>query len=1431
MKHIDLKILKDQPINRHIGYLNAIHDLISHLGFKMTRYLPEICTLIVKMLQLSAAESREVRIKCIRLLSIILASFPSQADYSFLWPDLFAVTQPFVGNIPTESNAPRPPALMELCKSLSESQDLIHVLGEQKDLLGSSISALSARHCSDASRSTVLDILENMFDAGAESILSDHIDVLLFGLEDLLKEYRKHRVSAKRSLEILERISSNTTNAQTAIHLGRALMNLVTVPKRKWQDDTRRRIDEEMTSRTCSAIAAVWDRIGSLAQGVELEGAFREAPTILAPLVLLLKSHEGKGSLCAAVSSLASLYPQFADASSLLGKLHSMSKTSLDEPDYDTRLEAYSSLNDKVWETLCSNDEGMCSMVVYQCCVDVANPSDLSLRHAASRALENLIEFKSKHDGCKDQMNLIKRVLMPEVRTRLLSSSLTVRQEHLAIVRKVALTLPKSYPELQSVTHVEDDLDFWSNVCHVQLHRRARAFARLGEMDPLLIRGYILGLIEKAIVEGVASDSGHDAKQIDVDKGSNVTDSAINVLVRVGDGLSWDDLQHILMRYMSLMVTHEEDPCIKSIIRVSSVILETLSKRDGIEDSQFLTEKVIPSLKERMVERETVRTPVAMALVKVLKLLPDEYIKKELPRVLQIVCNLLRMRLQRIRDDARKILASMAAELGPMYLTFVIQVLKTSLPLRGFTAHVLGYTFHDVLQAVAPAAKEAPGCLDACIPMVIPIIEGDLFTDIADAKEVSEFSSSYKESKRCKAYESYRILATLIRIEDTLPRLLEIVWERLPMASTPKMRSKLSLLLQYASKGVVDNPSATNDTVSEMAYGLLAPIVEEQTSSHNHMMAEFAISTYFSCLKKKKMAPSSGIMELLVASLQSRSSQVVSKSLQTMSWILFRTQKDGMKDELKGCMVRKIVALLRKCTSTLHATAQEGFKALAILAPSVDFKDGEMRFLLQWAFSELASSSEKQGAFILLKAIVAKKVVLPEVYDVVSSVQELLIKSQHSVIRQLSSSVLLSYLLDYPLGKKRLEHHLQFLLSNMGYEHETGRQASIDLLEAIVRKFPQQVLLSWADKLFLVFVTRIVNEESKKLKESVVQLTSLLVSRVNYDTRKRLLIEYCGQWVSQGDDAMKSACLVIIAEVMPVMEGSLLEEFLSQNMASICDSMSANDAMMTHKSLVFLEKALQQDPEKKLSVPWDKVAELLSHKHTWVRKAAGRAVGLGMRLECYDASQSKHLSDLFFGQLKELITNDTEADALGAQAVKSLVFLLPSLDDEYMEILVRNMVKIADTTSYVTRTQRNYALRFVAASVTRLGPEASKKHLSTLLWPIYRILSDDDTQMKELAQDIFSHIKKVVGADAAIAHYNEAREQVQKIRQDRRINRKLLEQVDPEKAAKFKIRRNERKKIGRKKKMDDVRRLREIGIRGVKNKNIKKRSRSPGEEI
>ena len=225
------------------------------------------------------------------------------------------------------------------------------------------------------------------------------------------------------------------------------------------------------------------------------------------------------------------------------------------------------------------------------------------------------------------------------------------------------------------------------------------------------------------------------------------------------------------------------------------------------------------------------RPAPAAAVVKVLQLLPAAAMRFQLPRTLQKVANLLRVRLQSTRcafacccrrsplgfqgscrahaalaalramqrtahvaalptvrrDAARAVLVSMVKQLGPDYLPFVCEVLQSGehcnnaltthfgwspcepagvlasyeqmpaqmvhapaacccqavhrllppaasppcrppLPLpraacppKGYTAHVLGYTVHAVIEAVAQVGQ--PGCQDDSLLMILPLME------------------------------------------------------------------------------------------------------------------------------------------------------------------------------------------------------------------------------------------------------------------------------------------------------------------------------------------------------------------------------------------------------------------------------------------------------------------------------------------------------------------------------------------------------------------------------------------------------------------------------------------------------------------------------------------------------------------------------------
>ena len=96
-------------------------------------------------------------------------------------------------------------------------------------------------------------------------------------------------------------------------------------------------------------------------------------------------------------------------------------------------------------------------------------------------------------------------------------------------------------------------------------------------------------------------------------------------------------------------------------------------------------------------------------------------------------------------------------------------------------------------------------------------------------------------------------------------------------------------------------------------------------------------------------------------------------------------------------------------------------------------------------------------------------------------------------MRQLCSSTLLQFLLDYPVGEKRFRHHIHKLIANLAYEHEAGRLSAIDLTIVLLAKLPQPLLASYAPVIFMPLVIRLVSDGSRRCREEVAKAITELI--------------------------------------------------------------------------------------------------------------------------------------------------------------------------------------------------------------------------------------------------------------------------------------------------------------------------------------------------
>ncbi len=61
---LDPAVLHSMPSRQRLGVLNAAHDLVKHLGHKLKPFLPEMCALVLVLLQGASLNSNQVQVVC-----------------------------------------------------------------------------------------------------------------------------------------------------------------------------------------------------------------------------------------------------------------------------------------------------------------------------------------------------------------------------------------------------------------------------------------------------------------------------------------------------------------------------------------------------------------------------------------------------------------------------------------------------------------------------------------------------------------------------------------------------------------------------------------------------------------------------------------------------------------------------------------------------------------------------------------------------------------------------------------------------------------------------------------------------------------------------------------------------------------------------------------------------------------------------------------------------------------------------------------------------------------------------------------------------------------------------------------------------------------------------------------------------------------------
>ncbi|KIW03162.1 uncharacterized protein PV09_05805 [Verruconis gallopava] len=887
----------------------------------------------------------------------------------------------------------------------------------------------------------------------------------------------------------------------------------------------------------------------------------------------------------------------------LLDDINAFLPNHLDTPDFERRSRAFGIITEERWTGFSAKQWRLLlgNLLFY-----IKDTEELAIRASASHALRRFVMASSSKTGSeKDDFAGMMQTLLINIENGLKEQPELVQSELLSVLAEIA-RLPGDDNSVYDLHHLlmggDEEASFFTNILHVQQHRRVRAMNRLSNIaaDGLLssrsLYHLLLPILESFVFKGedgvliaeAIKTTGSLVEWLDwqqckalikkyigfIKSKEDVQETVLKLLDAVTNGFSRSAALRAESRTnpapQKEACGDEDDEQMDQTTATATKLAKTLPGAEKL--SQYIIDETLPPLSIFLREKDesfvSRRISVALIAAKFVQLLPEMEFRLRFPPLLTDVCNILRSRDQGSRDQTRRALSSICILAGPSSFGYILRELRGALQ-RGFYLHVLAFSVHSILEQTI--AKFQPGDLDYCLEDIVDVVVEDIFGNTGKEKDLEDYKAdknTRKEVKGKKSFDTMQILASVTTL-GYLIQLVRPIQALLSGSLSVKEVRYVDELLRRIELGVLQNESLKNRDILRFCYEIVQeahrvapPVVHQKTkqksstglvesayllqaprktsqptlhaSEASAKITRFGLELVRSVLKKNKdlLTPSnvSGFMPLMGDALLSPNEDVKLAALRLFVGIinvpLPRIDADapvyiaeaaniienGQNNggELEQAALKLISAVLRERKS----------------AP-VKVKPKTISVLLKKLKGDFQIISQQGAAFNLLRSIISRQIIVPELYEVMDGddgVAAISVRDHDRTTRDLARSIYFQFLMDCPQGEKRWTKQLAFLRGNLEYDHAEGRKSVMETIHLLLNKVGDELVGSVVKEVFWPLVSVMVNDADTDCREMAARLVKEVFERAN-DEWLQNFCGLCERLLSQGNAVQKRTAL------------------------------------------------------------------------------------------------------------------------------------------------------------------------------------------------------------------------------------------------------------------------------------------------------------------